>query len=499
MSGPSVWLSLPSSSLFRFPPSPEPASIPPSADFTYAPAFEIPPSVYNHLLSASYPVSIALIYATTVTYANKINAQRQYKPWGFSKTKLFFTAVVAHNVFLALYSAWTFKGLLQAIRHVWPGWNSSEGLAGAIDSLCKMHGPRGLGQAVRYEANMEIWDTTSRYVKILPLGTPDATDVGRLWNEGLAFYGWLFYLSKFYEVLDTAIVLAKGKKSSILQTYHHAGAMLGVWAGIRYMSPPIWMFVFINSFIHTVMYTYFTLAALSVPVPQIVKRSLTTMQIIQIVFGASYAAAHLFISYSVPVESPYTIVSKLSAGASSATSAASSIATAAASAGVGAWVKKIGLRAVGEQGLAENIVNKDGIHPQFGQAGEITTEEIRYRTHYQEVSCIDTSGQTFAIYLNVMYLAPLTWLFVSFFFRAYTKRGKVPTDSKRVSRIESAAHDAARGLGRELNETTTPLESETAKFRKGVNGAGENVKNAAINAASKADQAVREMSRDETT
>ena len=74
-----------------------------------------------------------------------------------------------------------------------------------------------------------------------------------MWNEGLAYYGWIFYLSKFYEVLDTFIILAKGKLSSTLQTYHHAGAMLCMWAGMRYMSAPIWQFVLINSFIHSLM------------------------------------------------------------------------------------------------------------------------------------------------------------------------------------------------------------------------------------------------------
>ena len=84
-------------------------------------------------------------------------------------------------------------------------------------------------------------------------GSPDSTDLGRLWNEGLGFYGWLFYISKFYEVVDTLIILAKGKNSSMLQTFHHAGAMMCMWAGIRYMSPPIWMFVFINSGLHGLM------------------------------------------------------------------------------------------------------------------------------------------------------------------------------------------------------------------------------------------------------
>ena len=46
------------------------------------------------------------------------------------------------------------------------------------------------------------------------------SDVGRQWNRGLAFYGWLFYLSKFYEVVDTLIILARSKRGSFLQIYH---------------------------------------------------------------------------------------------------------------------------------------------------------------------------------------------------------------------------------------------------------------------------------------
>ena len=74
-----------------------------------------------------------------------------------------------------------------------------------------------------------------------------------MWNEGLAFYGYFFYLSKFYEVVDTAIILAKGKRSSTLQTYHHAGAMLCMWAGMRFMTPAIWMFCFFNSGVPALM------------------------------------------------------------------------------------------------------------------------------------------------------------------------------------------------------------------------------------------------------
>jgi hypothetical protein len=116
-----------------------------------------------------------------------------------------------------------------------------------------MHGISGLGNAITYNGTASQWVSKSPSVLLSSAGTPDATDLGRLWNEGLAFYGWFFYLSKFYEVLDTVIIIAKGKRSSTLQTYHHAGAMMCMWSGMRYMSPPIWMFVFVNSGIHALM------------------------------------------------------------------------------------------------------------------------------------------------------------------------------------------------------------------------------------------------------
>jgi hypothetical protein len=47
------------------------------------------------------------------------------------------------------------------------------------------------------------------------------------------FFCYIFYLSKFYEVLDTVIILAKGKKVGMLQSYHHTGAIYTMYAGYR--------------------------------------------------------------------------------------------------------------------------------------------------------------------------------------------------------------------------------------------------------------------------
>ncbi|MCJ1255906.1 hypothetical protein MMC24_003724 [Lignoscripta atroalba] len=479
MTAPSVHITYPPASLLEFPPASLPTALfPPKSDHTLARPFDIDPELYNNLLSVNYPLTIALIYATTVTILNRFNKQRENKPWAMSRSRAFYAFVIVHNVFLAIYSFWTFAGMIHAIRHAWPGWQGEYGLTGVVDSLCKIHGPRGLGSAATYNSTTSTWGITNEAIKLVG-GNPDSTDLGRIWNEGLAFYGWLFYVSKFYEVVDTLIVLAKGKNSSFLQTYHHAGAMLCMWAGIRYMSPPIWMFVLINSGIHGLMYTYYALSALAIPVPPVVKRTITSLQIAQFVFGATYAVAHLFIAYSVPVSTPYLFTHNISQALPAVTSSVSSAFTSAtASAGVGSWLKKIALRAAAQEGLAENVKNKQG--EMFGldalKAEEVekARDEIRHRLEYPTVRCIDTSGQAFAILLNVLYLAPLTWLFVEFFFRAYVHRtSSSTTHPTHTAAVEKASRDAVRGVEREIheamaseqgNDSTEIPESIKAKF-----------------------------------
>jgi len=215
--------------------------------------FGIDPQLYNDLLDWKVPVTFAACYIVTVFFLNAYNRSRKHKPWWISTTRFFKTFVVLHNVFLAAFSLITFIATFRAIGRVLPEFSTSTPPAYFVDALCKIQGPRGLGDAVTYNTTLNIWETKNSLIHLAQNGTPDPTDVGRLWGEGLAFWGWFFYLSKFYEVLDTLIILAKGKRSPTLQTYHHAGAMLCMWAGIRYMSPPIWMFVFINSFIHSLM------------------------------------------------------------------------------------------------------------------------------------------------------------------------------------------------------------------------------------------------------
>lgn len=251
-----VQFSSPSPDLFSFPPKNDPRTLlPPAPGSTLtAPLFSIPSWLYSAALDVKVPLTIATVYAVTVTYTNAYNRSTGHKPWAISKTKAFKLFVIAHNILLAVYSGWTFVAMFGTLQRSIQNPSGPAGLVGTVDSLCKIQGIDGPGNAVIYDPTTSAWISQSpSNVFLTKAGTPDSTDLGRIWNEGLAFVGWFFYLSKFYEVLDTAIILAKGKRSGTLQTYHHAGAMMCMWAGIRFMSPPIWMFVFVNSGIHTLM------------------------------------------------------------------------------------------------------------------------------------------------------------------------------------------------------------------------------------------------------
>jgi hypothetical protein len=232
-------------------------------------------------------------------------------------------------------------------------------------------------------------------------------------------------------------------------------------------------------------YTYYTVSALGFRVPNLVKRTLTTMQIMQFVLGSTFAALHLFVSYTVPVSVAHQVTEQVTSkitplSVASVVSSVTATATAALPAATGpalAFLRKLVYRAAGDEGLAENIaVPGSPLAVPHGHAptGHVehpvqqlfhhhTVNKIVYRTEYQHVQCIDTSGQAFAIYLNLIYLAPLTGLFMRFFVKSYLRRtnpkGKHQTKHDAIAK---AGRDASHGVERELESLGKAAEDTIA-------------------------------------
>ena len=109
---------------------------------------------------------------------------------------------------------------------------------------------------------------------------------GTLWGAG-GFGAWavIYYLSKYYEFLDTWILVLKGKQPSFLQVYHHTGVAFSVWGGVLSQSSWLLIVILLNSVIHTLMYTYFLIKTISPTTEIKAAKKLTLAQIAQFFTG----------------------------------------------------------------------------------------------------------------------------------------------------------------------------------------------------------------------
>lgn len=161
---------------------------------------------------------------------------------------------------------------------------------------------------------------------------------------------------------------------------------------------------------------------------------------------------HSFVYYTVPVK---VAVPKPAAAVASSVAAA-----ATDGAGVGGVLGSLKSMVFG---VAEAANANAVVSSNTASAG--AAQELMYRTQYQTVPCITSSGSTFAIWLNVLYLAPLTYLFVSFFIASYVKRSNAGAErahkqkkldgadrrlSNAMMNAEKAGWDAAKGVEKEI-------------------------------------------------
>jgi hypothetical protein len=89
---------------------------------------------------------------------------------------------------------------------------------------------------------------------------------------------YLNYLVKWYELLDTVILVLRKKPVIFLHEYHHAATLFLCWIQLDQHSTVQWVPITINLLVHVVMYYYYTLASLKIHVWW--KKYLTQFQIV---------------------------------------------------------------------------------------------------------------------------------------------------------------------------------------------------------------------------
>mmetsp|Transcript_81085 Transcript_81085/g.161200 ORF Transcript_81085/g.161200 Transcript_81085/m.161200 type:complete len:253 (-) Transcript_81085:306-1064(-) len=113
---------------------------------------------------------------------------------------------------------------------------------------------------------------------------------------------WLHYLCKYMDMIDTTIIALRKKSDqlSFLHLYHHAtivvvwGWVVNTWPIATEGGSGAYAYgAWINSCVHVIMYGYYGVAALGVKVPQLIKKSVTTVQLSQFASCIMHAFAAL--------------------------------------------------------------------------------------------------------------------------------------------------------------------------------------------------------------
>ncbi|XP_047135414.2 very long chain fatty acid elongase AAEL008004 [Hydra vulgaris] len=106
---------------------------------------------------------------------------------------------------------------------------------------------------------------------------------------------WWYFFSKLIEFSDTFffVVRKKNNQISFLHTYHHVSMLLLQWLLVKYVPGGASYFGnFLNCFIHSIMYTYYMLAAVGPHMHKYLwwKKYLTKMQMSQFVLIFFYCS-----------------------------------------------------------------------------------------------------------------------------------------------------------------------------------------------------------------
>ncbi|MEE6458333.1 hypothetical protein FKM82_000258 [Ascaphus truei] len=125
----------------------------------------------------------------------------------------------------------------------------------------------------------------------------------------MAWTCWLYYFSKFIELLDTIFFVLRKKNSQItfLHVYHHSIMPWTWWFGVKFAAGGLGTFhALVNSIVHVIMYSYYGLSAMG-PVYQKYlwwKKYMTSIQLTQFLMVTFHIGQFFFMNdchYQFPI------------------------------------------------------------------------------------------------------------------------------------------------------------------------------------------------------
>uniref|UniRef100_A0A915ALV0 Elongation of very long chain fatty acids protein n=1 Tax=Parascaris univalens TaxID=6257 RepID=A0A915ALV0_PARUN len=102
-----------------------------------------------------------------------------------------------------------------------------------------------------------------------------------------AFWACAFALSKVAELGDTFFVVMRKKPLIFLHWYHHAVVLVYSWNAACELTAAGRWFIFMNFFVHSIMYTYYSFTAYGIRPPRVLSMCITALQTSQMLVGVA--------------------------------------------------------------------------------------------------------------------------------------------------------------------------------------------------------------------
>lgn len=115
-------------------------------------------------------------------------------------------------------------------------------------------------------------------------------------NGRLGAWMYVFYLSKFYELFDTLILVLRKRPLNFLHYYHHSVVLPLFYVYMRTGMVLQWILVVANSTVHVAMYYYYAMATLGRRVWW--KKYITQAQIVQFIIDLTATWPYPFLYFS---------------------------------------------------------------------------------------------------------------------------------------------------------------------------------------------------------
>mmetsp|Transcript_5466 Transcript_5466/g.9635 ORF Transcript_5466/g.9635 Transcript_5466/m.9635 type:complete len:281 (+) Transcript_5466:154-996(+) len=116
----------------------------------------------------------------------------------------------------------------------------------------------------------------------------------------IRFWLYIFYLSKFYELIDTFLLIIRRKPLTLLHVWHHASVIVETWSWIQYRMIFCVYGMMFNSFVHILMYFYFGCSLVHIKLPKWFRQSITSIQIIQFITSFIFAIPYVVLLVTQP-------------------------------------------------------------------------------------------------------------------------------------------------------------------------------------------------------